>query len=829
MADIRCPMCGNPASEELDTCPFCQARLKPLNITNASSGITDPAAQEPAESEVTPSPSEESVPLSSSAEEELRGWLSGLDQVPLGDFEDPGSLPDPVENPGKEPSPDEPDRPTSSMEDANWLDQLRGDSVDQGFAQADSQEIQEEEAFSNEGIPDWMRKIDSEVASQVVESPPVKEDQPEPEKEAAPDWLVRLQAETQAFAQTDENAIPEKEEAAPGWLDEITTSDSLPAEQGLQAVSDVPGLEEIPQFETRILAEENEPAIPADLDWSKELQPGSQVEIAGGQVPQSDDPDWLKALEPEVAILAADDQLSKAEMPDWLKDMGNEIPPPAVLDDLTGVPGMAGDGETDWLKSLGMENNINQAAASKTSLSSEIPEQPPGSELIAAGSLPFEEPKSIPGNASALISDELFSIEDEIATMLPAEVPDWLSELKTEADEIQVEDLSGTDQVSEPIFPAELPGWVKAMQPIEFLVSEMAVPDSHPEKMVEEAGPLAGLRGVLPSTPGMGALRKPLSYPIKLRITDEQNRQATQLEQMVITETQPRTAALPGRGFPKRAFRWMVSILLVLAMGFPMVSGLKIIPPPSLLPQEIKATHEKLVGLPSNSPVLLVFDYEPAFSGELEATASPLLEDLMSSSARLAILSTSPTGSILAEHFLKISRDQTGYPTSQQVANLGYLAGGATGVLSFAGNPSGSMPYALDGSQPWQTPLLQDVQTLADFGAVIILTDNSDTARIWIEQAGTLLEQSPMLMAISAQIEPMIRPYFESQQVKGLVTGLAGGMAYEQALQRPGLGQLYWDSFGSGIFLANLIIIIGSIWSIISNRRNRRHNQKEEA
>jgi hypothetical protein len=192
-------------------------------------------------------------------------------------------------------------------------------------------------------------------------------------------------------------------------------------------------------------------------------------------------------------------------------------------------------------------------------------------------------------------------------------------------------------------------------------------------------------------------------------------------------------------------------------------------------------------------------------------------------------LSTSPTGPTLAEHFLKTTQGLHNYQSGQQYANLGYLAGGASGVLSFALNPSQTIPYALDGSQPWETPLLQDIHTLADFKAVIILTDNSDTARIWVEQAGTILGQTPLLMAISAQAEPMIRPYYDSKQIKGLVTGLAGGKAYEQALQLSGLGQQYWDSFSSGLFIAELIIIFGSLWSIISVWRKRKSVHEEEA
>ena len=150
-------------------------------------------------------------------------------------------------------------------------------------------------------------------------------------------------------------------------------------------------------------------------------------------------------------------------------------------------------------------------------------------------------------------------------------------------------------------------------------------------------------------------------------------------------------------------------------------------------------------------------------------------------------------------------------------------------MLSFVENPSQTIPKAIDASLPWQTPLLQDIHTLADFRAVIILTDNSDTARIWIEQTNGKLGETPLLMAISAQAEPMIRPYYDSKQIKGLVTGLAGGKAYEQALQLSGLGQKYWDSFGSGFFIAEVIIFLGALWSIVSIQKNRKSLRKEEA
>jgi hypothetical protein len=328
----------------------------------------------------------------------------------------------------------------------------------------------------------------------------------------------------------------------------------------------------------------------------------------------------------------------------------------------------------------------------------------------------------------------------------------------------------------------------------------------------------------------LGKLRKPLNYSIKLRVSDDQSLQADQLEQMLGVEAQAnKSTTLMDKKLPQRILRWVVATLVILVVALPIIGGKQNTSAPTIYPPELVAAREILFSLPPASPVLLVFDYEPAYSGELEVTAAPMVDNLIFSGARFAILSTSPAGPALAEHFLKTTQSQHNYQSGLQYANLGYLAGGASGVLSFVLNPSQTIPRALDGSLPWQSSLLQDVQSLEDFKAVIILTDNSDTAKIWVEQAGMALGETPLLMAISAQAEPMIRPYYDSKQIKGLVTGLAGGKAYEQAIQLSGLGQQYWDSFSYGLFIAELIIILGALWSIVSIWRNRKSVLEEEA
>jgi hypothetical protein len=176
------------------------------------------------------------------------------------------------------------------------------------------------------------------------------------------------------------------------------------------------------------------------------------------------------------------------------------------------------------------------------------------------------------------------------------------------------------------------------------------------------------------------------------------------------------------------------------------------------------------------------------------------------------------------------------YQSGRQYVNLGYLAGGPAGILYFADAPAEAVTFGVDG-QPanWGTGPLQNIQKLSDFAAVIILTDNADTGRLWIEQAGPLLGNAPMLMGISAQAEPMIRPYFDSGQLKGLVSGLSDAKIYEQSNQsldpthQFGLDNQYWDSFSVGMLVAELLIVAGVVMGVVIDLRARHKDSGEEA
>ncbi len=86
--------------------------------------------------------------------------------------------------------------------------------------------------------------------------------------------------------------------------------------------------------------------------------------------------------------------------------------------------------------------------------------------------------------------------------------------------------------------------------------------------------------------------------------------------------------------------------------------------------------------------------------------------------------------------------------------------------------------------------------------------------------------QTPLLMLLSAQAEPLVRPYYQEfqQQVKGMVIGLVGGASYENLNGQPLLALTYWDAFNLAIIVAVVIIFLGALFNASLAAAGKRKN-----
>jgi hypothetical protein len=604
--------------------------------------------------------------------------------------------------------------------------------------------------------------------------PPFSPQPPHPQPAENIEWFKNLEVDASAFGRPSEEPPPPAPSETPDWLKNLDNAAPTYDQASMQP-GPAPAAESLGRPGTAPLDDRTGSAAPEVPDWLKNIGEAPAAPPAPPVVPA-----WMQGAAP-----------SREE-------------PPAVPQEPTfDIP--ASQQVPDWLSSL-------------------RPVQDQSNEPIEPAAPVFapQEPSAEPPVATPAFTDDSLTTGDVDSIFSAMQVPDWLSGATALGQPAAEENPPPAAQVEEEIAPAELPSWVQAMRPVESAIPDLSA--GPVDTTLEMQGPLEGLHGVLPAMPGIVApSSKPKAHSIKLDATDEQQANATLLEQILAAETTPLPMKASSLLASQRFLRWAVAGLLLLFLMIPIFAGTQIFPLPAGVPNETLAAVQVVEAIPADAPVLVVFDYEPSTVGEMEAAAGPLMDHLLLlKHPHLALVSTSPTGAALAERFMSTTLADRGYQRGLQYVNLGYLPGGLAGVYNFAQNPTLVIPLGVDSTPVWGSALMQNVTRLSDFAAMLVLTDSEESGRVWIEQTALSRGNAALVVVSSAQAGPMLLPYVQSGQVNGLVAGLSGASGVEQANGgRPGLVRDYWDAYSLGLLVTAAIIVVGGLWNFVVGLRAR--------
>lgn len=354
-----------------------------------------------------------------------------------------------------------------------------------------------------------------------------------------------------------------------------------------------------------------------------------------------------------------------------------------------------------------------------------------------------------------------------------------------------------------------------------------------------DGDPLAGLQGTLQPVSRPNRAKKTPTQPAGLKVTAIQRSNADLFRQLIDSEAEPIASESRPLISSHHLLRWGVAALVILVLIWPIYSGSQNMPLPAYQP-EIAELNRLVNELPDNARVLISFDYDASFTGEMEAAASAVIDHLMLHGARLTIVSTLPAGPLLAERFLTRTQSEHNYIPGLHYVNLGYIPGGIAGLAGFLENPGQTLPYSVESIAAWQTNThpavapLQGITSIADFEMILLLVADADTARMWIEQLKTFLakpdELTSLTIVASAQAEAIVFPYFENdpRQVHGIVAGLRGGAAYARLTGRNMLPLKYWDAYGFGMFLAAMLMLIGGLTHSVLSILNESSTKRQE-
>jgi hypothetical protein len=585
-----------------------------------------------------------------------------------------------------------------------------------------------------------------------------------------PEWLSRLRQEVSG--ETPSSPPPEKP----------------PADDGLEWLGEMP----------EVVGEEEGPPPGEVPEWVGEAPPSP----AEGDVPE-----WLarirakaKGSEEAPEAEAFPQSAVEPETPETREEAPAPRPAPPA-------PEMAAPLEPEQPGSLGLPEWLMGAAPREEAPAAPSePDRPAWLEGMTSDD--SQEMPRVP--ALVFDSEEPGAPADIDLTDISSAIPDWMAEAGPGESKPDRPDLA----------PATLPAWLEAMRPVDTFRSVVEF-DSTEDQAVEAAGPLAGLRGVLLAEPVVAMPRSPSGETTRLDVNEKQYAQAELLHRLVEEERQEARPRPAGRRRPG-VLRWVIGASLLVAVGLPAILGFPSFDLPAFAPVDLASLVGLVETVPAESRALVVFDYEPGMTGEMEAVAGPLVSHLMERGVLLATLSTRPGGPALAERLMARVGATHNYVRGEDFVHLGYLPGGPAAVELFATAPEAAVPagYLQDpeAGSVWQSPVLSGVQALSDFALLVVITSGSDDARVWIEQAQPHLGGKPLVAVVSAGAEPLVRPYYESTEPKvaGMLSGLTSATAYEQRLGRPALAHSRWSSYGLGLLAVEVLIALGAFGGLTS-------------
>jgi hypothetical protein len=591
MAEILCPTCGRPNSDEHSFCDYCGSPIKePDSVSPDNSFLRDEFfAPEGSQNQ---EPGDEMARLDSLfSEQDSEEQSSQIQEPSQAEPEDDAFRLDEILPPENQKIQSEADEPDDPFELDNFISPQ--EPIQDPPQESDTLASKsKDDLFSPE-------KTD-EVPPPDISSQPGTETPANGESSADP-WLEHISQPDDQAPDITQPELPDSPDKLPEDLESLFSllDPGQPAENNSQQVKKTEG-----EAETSEIRDEEEPTFESagfeeDAGWLDMLQDPDSLDDSSPEVdpvlkdkkPQTDwltkikrlnkstdlveedssFPDWLTvsekpAEEPPEIIEEELEETSSSDLPAWLqldeddemlnkflrkKDLTNAEFQPQITED-TQVNGISLDG---YAVPEPEEDPSQSKKFPSWSEGGRGPEQIPDELQFLAGM----DQEGVPSK----IVDPFQGDDEYIDDLFGDELPEWLTTASTMEEILPFE---------EELSVGDLPGWVEAMRPV--VESSDASGLSEDEEYIENYGPLAGIPSVLPAEADIVQdPDKVVRKPVDLIVNKAQQNYVNLLKRLIGEEskTKPIKKAAPIQS--QRVLRWLIAIILLVTTAGTTIFG----------------------------------------------------------------------------------------------------------------------------------------------------------------------------------------------------------------------------------------------------------------
>ncbi len=260
--------------------------------------------------------------------------------------------------------------------------------------------------------------------------------------------------------------------------------------------------------------------------------------------------------------------------------------------------------------------------------------------------------------------------------------------------------------------------------------------------------------------------------------------------------------------------RRFIYILVALAVIIPMLFRVNL---PVSVSEPTQKLYDYIEALPSDSTIILAFDYGPSSLAELNPMAKSLLRQCFDNDVRVIALTLYPDGTTLASTLIQEIAEEKGAVDGEDYVFLGFRPGATQVILGMGSDISSVFETDYSGKATTEIPMMKDITNYAQISLLIDLASGSST-EVWITYANVQYNLQ-IAAGVTGVIISQMYPYLQTGQLVGLISGILGAAEYERLIDVPAKGML-WINIESFVHLLIVgLVVAGNI--IFFNQRRR--------
>lgn len=257
--------------------------------------------------------------------------------------------------------------------------------------------------------------------------------------------------------------------------------------------------------------------------------------------------------------------------------------------------------------------------------------------------------------------------------------------------------------------------------------------------------------------------------------------------------------------------RRIIYVIVILCIALPIIRPLGL---PIQINESTLTSYNFIESLPEGAVVLVGFETGAAGWPELGPQLNTFMQHLFDKNAKILIVSGNVDGCMLAEQYTIPAMVKPGKVYGEDWVNLGYLAGGETGMAAFASDIRSVIPRDYFNTPLDEMLLMRDIRSADDFDLAICCSWGTPGLGDYLRQYYTNFGV-PILIGAQVVSVPGTIPYYQSKQIVGYTSGLRGAGEYEILINRPGYAVASLDAASVYHLVVFLFILIGNLAYVV--------------